>query len=367
MAGLARKLVPLLCALGLLVGWGPQALAHELEPQALQVSEIHGAPIDAETLWRKGRDAADKGSLTEAVGFYKQSLAVDPQGRDAMVDLATALTDLERWDDARQAYERAIRVYPDDATALNGLGYVHYRQERFETAIGYFKRAIARMDDPQFHINMGLALLSQERYGQAEEQFRRTLAIAPDHYWATNNLGYVLQLEGRDEEAMDAYTAALKLDPPGVTTHLNLGSMLLDEEAFDDAAQVYSDALKKSDDVAEAHLGLAVAFENLGRLQEARREANLAVRLDAKYPNAQIAYARLLAKTGDRKLAIGEMRKAIAMAPKSTSMVFGLAQLLEQEERFDEALKAYQDYLRLEPEGSHAPEARMMARLLGER
>jgi tetratricopeptide (TPR) repeat protein len=253
----------LLCALGLVAALGAAPA---------------WASTDAETLWKQGHDAAAKGSLTEAVGFYKQSLAVDPHGHEAMVDLASALTDMERWDDARMAYERAIRVYPDDATALNGLGYVFYRQERFDSAIAYFKRAIARMDDPQFHVNMGLALLSQERYGQAEDQFRRTLEIDPRHYWATNNLGYTLQLEGRADEAMALYTEALRLDPPGVTTHLNFGALLLDQESYDDAATVYTDALKKDDTVAEAHLGLAVALENTDR-----RRAKLPVMLSPSY------------------------------------------------------------------------------------
>lgn len=362
MARLARPLVPFLCALGLLAGMGAAPVW-----AATQVADLHGAPIDAETLWRQGRAAADKGSLAEAVGYFKQSLAVDPHGHEAMVDLASALTDLERWDDARKAYERAIRVYPNDATALNGLGYMFYRQERFDTAIAYFKRAIAHSDDPQFHVNMGLALLSQERFGQAENEFRRTLEIDPKHYWATNNLGYTLQQEGHPEAAVALYTAALRLDPPGVTTHLNLGSLLLDNESFKEAAEVYADALKKDDKSAEAHLGLAVALENMDRLPEARREALLSRQLEPTYPNAQMAYARLIAKTGEPDRAVGELCKAIAMAPKATYLHFDLGELLQNRERFDEALAAYEKYLQVEPDGPHAPDARMWVRLLKER
>jgi tetratricopeptide (TPR) repeat protein len=194
--------------------------------------------VDAETLWRQGREAAEAGSLDQAVGLYRQSLAVDPHGKAAMVDLATTLSDMGRWDDARATYEKAVRLYPDDAAALNGLGYVHFRQDRFQAAVECYTRALAHQQDPQYHLNLGLAFLSQGRWGQAESQFRDTLALDGDHYWATNNLGYALSLQGRRMEAADAYWAALRLKSPGITTHLNLGTLLSEDEAWEEAAWV---------------------------------------------------------------------------------------------------------------------------------
>ncbi|MFN3431750.1 MAG: tetratricopeptide repeat protein, partial [Candidatus Sericytochromatia bacterium] len=102
----AHALSPLLAlALAATMGASPGLAAPTAESQPQPVA---AAALDAEALWRKGRDAADHGALDEAVGLYRQSLAVDPHGRAAMVDLATALTDLGRFDDARSTYERAV-------------------------------------------------------------------------------------------------------------------------------------------------------------------------------------------------------------------------------------------------------------------
>ena len=367
MIGRVRPLVPMLGALGLLAGLGAAPAPALAETRMAEAGPHAGAMVDAETLWKQGREAAESGSLDRAVGLFRQSLAVDPHGKAAMVDLATALTDLGRWDDARQTYERAVRLYPDDAIALNGLGYVHFRQDRFEAAIDCYKRALARMDDPQFHLNLGLAFLSQGRYGTAEEQFRHTLALDGGHYWAANNLGYALSLQGRRAEAADHYWAALRLDPPGVTTHVNLGQLLLDEEAWEEAAWVYTDALKRDDASAEVHVGLAHALARLGRLDEARREALIGVRLAPDSAMAHFYLAEALYLSGDRARGIAEAERAVALDPGMASYRLVLAQMLEFKERYGEAIVQYEAFVRLAPGHADAPRARLALRLLKER
>jgi tetratricopeptide (TPR) repeat protein len=362
----AHALSPLLAfALAATLGAAPAmatpAAVAEAKPPVTAVA------LDAEALWKQGRDAADHGALDEAVGFYRQSLAVDPQGRAAMVDLATALTDLGRFDDAQRTYERAVKLYPHDAVALNGLGYVHFRQDRFEAAIACYRRALARMDDPQFHLNLGLALLGQERFGQAEDEFRKALALAPDHYWATNNLGYALQRQGRGGEAETAYARALRLGPPDLTTHYNAGRLLMDQERFEEASWVYTDALRRDGGSVEALAGLAHGLARQGRLPEALREAAMAVRLGPSYAAGWFALAEARYLGGDRRGGIEAGLQAVKLNPRSPVYQLALGKMLDQQSRFTEALAAYQTFLALAPNDQEAPWARMMVRLLSER
>jgi superkiller protein 3 len=367
MIGRVSSFVPLVCALGLWAGLSAMPAVAATEATMADATPA-GMALDAETLWKQGLEAAQAGALDKAVGLFKQSLDVDPHGRAVMVDLATTLTDLERWDDARRTYERAVNLYPDDAVALNGLGYVHYRQARFDDAIACYRRALARMEDPQFHLNLGLALLSQERYGMAEDQFRRTLELNPDHYWARNNLGYALFLQGRLGEANSAYWEAMRVAEAGVvTTHLNLGQLILDDEEWEEAAWVYHEALKRNDMAGEAHVGLAIALMRMDRLAEARREAMLGVQLDAKSGAAASVYAEALARTGDWGPAIEAQRRAVALAPQNPRYPLMLARMLEWKERYPEAIAAYRSFLSLAPGHAEAADARMRLRLLLER
>jgi tetratricopeptide (TPR) repeat protein len=353
----------LMCALAVVAG--PGAMPAQAEAAVAEASARRG--VDAETLWQLGREAAEAGSLDQAVGYYRQSLAIDPHGKAAMVDLATTLSDMERWEDARATYEKAVKLYPDDASALNGLGYVHFRQDRFQQAVECYTKALAHQDDPQFHLNLGLALLSQGRWGQAERQFRDTLALDADHYWATNNLGYALSLQGRRAEAADAYWAALRLKSPGITTHLNLGALLAEAEAWDDAAWVYTDALKRDDTDAEAHVGLAQALARLGRLDEARREAIVGVRLAPTSARAHFTLSESAFLAGDRTGGISAGQRAVTLAPTNGEYHLVLAKMLAFKERYAEAIAAYEAFLRLAPTHAEAAHARMMVRLLNER
>ena len=107
--------------------WGLLGVSAQAEPA--RVAHAHVQP-SAESLWQLGRKAAAHGSLDEAVRYYQLSLVKDPQRVSTLADLAGALADLERWDEAREAFERWLAHAPTDADALNGLGYVHYRQKR---------------------------------------------------------------------------------------------------------------------------------------------------------------------------------------------------------------------------------------------
>ena len=60
-------------------------------------------------------------SSNHAVGFYRRSLAADPEQPVAWVNLGLALEQTDDVSGATQAYERAVALYPDEALAhLNG-------------------------------------------------------------------------------------------------------------------------------------------------------------------------------------------------------------------------------------------------------
>jgi len=62
----------------------------------------------------------------------------DPEGHDLLAHIAIARGDLAR---AGQAWEAVLRVAPDHAGAMKGLGYVCFQQRRFDDAERYLAQA----------------------------------------------------------------------------------------------------------------------------------------------------------------------------------------------------------------------------------
>ncbi|MEQ8312645.1 MAG: tetratricopeptide repeat protein [Gammaproteobacteria bacterium] len=118
----------------------------------------------------------------------------------------------------REASERdlrqIIRMKPEDARALNHLGYMLADQtNRYEEALELLERAIAlEPDDPAIIDSLGWAQYKLGRYEDALRNLRRAYAVFPDHEVASH-VGEVLWKMGREDEALEVWRDALEVRP----------------------------------------------------------------------------------------------------------------------------------------------------------
>lgn len=344
-----------------LVG-APPAFAAASEP----MPPLAAGAADADALWRLGQESVEQGALEQAVTYFQKAVALNPTGRGAIVDLGIALSNLERWEDARKTFEKLLANAPDDDEALNGLGYVHYRQERVEDAIACYRRAISRREDPQYHLNLGLAYLAQDRYGDAEAHFSRTLDLAPAHYWGHNNLGYALQLQGRIREAATHYEAALSAADKDTTAHFNYGAMLADQGDWEGAAWIYRELLKLDDTSGDAHLAFGTALYEVEMLDTAYLEARVALQQTPDWAEAHHLVAKILRARGETAKALDAARLAVSLDPKTPDFQLTLGILLEQDGQTEAAAKAYSTYLELVPDREATRDLRWRVRVMRE-
>lgn len=107
-----------------------------------------------------------------------------------------------------------ITMQPDDARALNHLGYMLADQtERYAEALELIERAIALSpDDPAIIDSLGWAQYKLGRYEEALANLRRAYAAFPDHEVASH-LGEVLWKLDRRDEAIAVWEEALEARP----------------------------------------------------------------------------------------------------------------------------------------------------------
>lgn len=331
-------------------------------PAAAAVAVVPGQVAlghDGESLLRLGRKAAEDGALDQAVALYRKSLAIAPHNAGALVDLGIALADLERWEDARTAFENALREGPENPAALNGLGYVHYKQERIGPAIDCYRAALSRRDDPQYHLNLGLAYLGQSRWGQAEDEFRRTVDSMPNDYWGQNDLGYALQLQGRVREAAEHYQRAVGLTKKDLTAHANLGGLLLDAHAYRDAVGTFTDALRLDDKSAEAHLGLANALRHSGQPGQALLEARTSLALRPDSAQGHYVVAEIYRTQRSFKQALPEIEAALLRDTATPAFHLSRGRILIGLERRADAIVSLETFLHAAPKDPVAADVRL--------
>ncbi len=83
------------------------------------------------------------------------------------------------------ACQRLTEVSPESKEAWNSLGLTLLAQRRWQEAEQSFGRAVA-LDDrwPTALVNLGRALVAQERQAEAHPYFEKAVSIVPDEPWA---------------------------------------------------------------------------------------------------------------------------------------------------------------------------------------
>jgi predicted AlkP superfamily phosphohydrolase/phosphomutase/tetratricopeptide (TPR) repeat protein len=109
---------------------------------------------------------------------------------------------LRRWRDARQIYEKALAIDPDNAHAHIGVCRMALRRKEFGLAAHSALDALQRVHHyPQAHFLLGLALTGMKEYERAAEAYRAAISFNPNFPEAHLRLAAVLEKHLNDAES----------------------------------------------------------------------------------------------------------------------------------------------------------------------
>ncbi len=132
-----------------------------------------------------------------------------------------------------------------------------------------------------------------ERYEEAADAYRRTIALAPHRSDVYFNLGNVLRMEGRDDAAEELYRLAVALDPAHELAWYNLADVQEEGGRYREAVASLRRAVEASPSFADGHFNLAACLEQIGDPEAARTHWRQYLRLDPASEWAQIARERV--------------------------------------------------------------------------
>ncbi|HEX4826045.1 MAG TPA: sulfatase-like hydrolase/transferase [Candidatus Polarisedimenticolaceae bacterium] len=123
-----------------------------------------------------------RGDLSGALAAATDAQAAGAESAELSVETGVVLATAGRLDDARRAFETALRLRPDDAQALGDLAQLAYQEGKFDEAIARYRAAAAAAPaDPSFLKSIG-AILWNDRHdlAGARRAFRQALEIERD-------------------------------------------------------------------------------------------------------------------------------------------------------------------------------------------
>jgi len=155
---------------------------------------------------------ADRGA--QAVRVLQDAQAKFPTVNSIAFELGTVYDKQKKFAEAESAFKQVLTRDPENATALNYLGYMlAERGERLDESVGYLKKALQiEPENGSFLDSLGWAYFKADKLDLAEENLRRaadqlkTNSVVQEHY------GQVLFKLGRYDDAIAAWTRALNGD-----------------------------------------------------------------------------------------------------------------------------------------------------------
>jgi tetratricopeptide (TPR) repeat protein len=118
-------------------------------------------------------------------------------------------------------------MVPGDFLGLAHIGSCLSAMGRYQEAESYLRRAVAGIDDPQTHYNLGLLLSITNRPTEAIAEYEKALARDPMHADARLNMATALARQGKTEQASRELTRLVDQDPDNAVARTNLGVVLL--------------------------------------------------------------------------------------------------------------------------------------------
>ena len=178
-----------------------------------------------------------KGDFDQAIATVARALEIDPQYAPAHINMGDALTEKEDYAAAAESYILAMRYRPDSADGV-----------RLNLAVSYHRSGDHDAARREFQSLTGTSLAAS----------------------AYQNLGVMENELGNLDAALDAFRQSALLRPNSEMFNA-IGGLYIRKGMPDRAISELQKALERRPDNGQAHINMALAYQNKGQIDEAKR------------------------------------------------------------------------------------------------
>ena len=154
--------------------------------EALHESELEGGEMaTARFYFDFGATAEQAGLYDKAADMFKRSIAIDPANAAEAYNYLGYMWAEQNMhlEEAADMIKRALQIDPNNGAYLDSLGWVEFRQGKFDQALNDLIRASENMsrDDPVVFEHLGDTYLKLNRVNQALEAWQKAITLDPQN------------------------------------------------------------------------------------------------------------------------------------------------------------------------------------------
>ena len=294
----------------------------------------------------------------EAEKVLRGILKVEPDNGAALEQLSQLLIDEGRTQEATELLTRAAGEYasPD---VYDLLGDAYLKSKDFAKAEDAYRKAIENdPDDPGHRHGLAQALMEQDKFTEALEQFKRLTALEPGSWENYLRAAQIYERLNQYDQAESNLLHAKQLAPENLEVLYDEALLYDDQGRFGDAEKVLNDTIAgiKSQPGGNVN-ALGILYTQLGHSY--RDQGNFQAAIDAfqelgklspeSHKRAQMLIIDTYRDNRDIEGAITETRKALEEDPKSPDLNIELAVLYGEKSDTADATRILQGMLKGTP------------------
>jgi tetratricopeptide (TPR) repeat protein len=251
-----------------------------------------------------------------AASALEKAVEIDPSSFQGQELLGVALIGQDEYAQAIPPLEKAMALEPRDLGSNYLLIRAYIETKQFEKAINGFER-LEELDpgSPWVRILRGQAYDGLGSYQKALAEFEEAKKQLPADATVRFSLGFMCWKLRHYDEAISELREALRLDRRFVQAKYYLADTYLADMKPELALPILQDLVREWPKDYRSRVDLAKALDKLGRYQEAVPQFQEAIRLDPTHPEPHY----LLGRTYQKLKRMDDFRRELELAQKVQS------------------------------------------------
>jgi tetratricopeptide (TPR) repeat protein len=266
-----------------------------------------------------------RGDFDSAVRFSDEILRGNPNNVQGRVMKAAALQRLQKFDEARALLLPVVQANPNQVEALLELAVLDLNERKNKEAIDYFQRAYQSAPaNIRGLLGMSKAYLADGQAEKSVDVIKAESQKYPDRQDLLRELGNAQMAAGHFDESVTSYQSLLsKAKDPRLQA--DVWSRIAQSYRYKGDVQHAVEALEKAHqglpDNSNILTNLAMLYEEIGKNDVARKNYELAIKLDGSNAYALNNLAYLISESnGDLNLALTYAQTAKQKLPNFTEI-----------------------------------------------
>ncbi|MEJ7618098.1 MAG: tetratricopeptide repeat protein [Pyrinomonadaceae bacterium] len=265
--------------------------------EALRLNAAHAASNLVGVLRRLASDAHQGAEFEKALAHLLRAKQIAPTDADVLFEFAMVALRLALHDDAVEALAAALKKRPDEPKLIYALARGQMsRGEKLESE-RLFRRYVAlKPEDASGHYGLGHALASLQNNAEAKQHFARSLELQPVQTEAPYQLGLLAYAENEVEAARAWFAKVLARYGDHVGALVGMGLVNYNNKEYEQARHHLVKAIALDARDIKAHYYLGLTYARIGDKESARRELDIAGKLEREQKHGDKIILRLLEK-----------------------------------------------------------------------